>query len=131
VRYDDERLDDIVEAADKIAVRVSLGRERFNADEDVRLALLHLVQIVGEAAAGLSDELISAYPEVPWRLIIATRNRVVHGYFDIDLDVLWDVISLDITRAWLGRCARFESAEASATGDLQATTCPNTPGTRA
>jgi uncharacterized protein with HEPN domain len=42
---------------------------------DVRLALLHLVQIVAEAAAGLSDELISAYPEVPWRLIIATRNR--------------------------------------------------------
>jgi uncharacterized protein with HEPN domain len=44
-----------------------------------------LIQIIGEAAAGLSDELTTAHSEVPWRPIIATRNRVVHGYFEIDL----------------------------------------------
>lgn len=98
MRRDDERIADIVEACEKISARAALGREHFDADEDVRLALVHLVQVVGEAAAGLSDQLTSAHPETPWRQIIAMRNRVVHGYFDIDLDVLWDVVTLDAPR---------------------------------
>jgi hypothetical protein len=57
---------------------------------------VHLIQIIGEAAAGVSDDLTTTHPEVPWRQIIATRNRVVHGYFEVDLDILWDVAVRDV-----------------------------------
>jgi uncharacterized protein with HEPN domain len=96
VRRDAERLTDIIEAAEKIAARVGKGREVFDSDEDVQIVLVHLIQIIGEAAAGLSDDLTDAYPSVPWRQIIATRNRVVHGYFEVDLDILWDVAVRDV-----------------------------------
>ena len=57
---------------------------------------MHLIQVIGEAASGLSDELTSAHPKVPWRQIVAIRNRVVHGYFEVDLDILWDVATIDV-----------------------------------
>jgi uncharacterized protein with HEPN domain len=96
VRRDGERLADIIEAADKIAVRAAKGRAAFDGDEDTQIVLVHLIQVIGEAAAGLSDGFIAQHPEVPWRQIIATRNRVVHGYFEVDLDILWDVAMIDV-----------------------------------
>lgn len=98
MRRDGERLADIIEAAEKISVRVGKGRQVFDADEDIQIVLVHLIQVIGEAASGLSDEMISEYPEVPWRQIIAIRNRVVHGYFEVDLDILWDVAVIDVPR---------------------------------
>jgi uncharacterized protein with HEPN domain len=98
VRRDGERLADIIEAADKIAVRAAKGRAAFDGDEDTQIVLVHLIQVIGEAAAGLSDGFIAQHPEVPWRQIIATRNRVVHGYFEVDLDILWDVAMIDVPR---------------------------------
>ena len=50
--------------------------------------LVHLIQVIGKAATGLSNEIIAQHPGVPWRQIIATRNRTVHGYFEVDLDIL-------------------------------------------
>ena len=97
MRRDDERLADILEATEKIAVRAAKGRAAFDADEDTQIVLIHLIQVIGEAAAGLSDGFITQpHPEVPWRQIIATRNRVVHGYFEVDLDILWDVAVIDV-----------------------------------
>ena len=96
MRRDDERMADIMEAAEKIAVRAAKGRAAFDADEDTQIVLVHLIQVIGEAAAGLSDGFIAQHPEVPWRQIIATRNRVVHGYFEVDLDILWDVAIIDV-----------------------------------
>ncbi len=57
-----------------------------------------MIQVIGEAASGLSEELTSKHPDVPWRQIIAIRNRVVHGYFEVDLDILWDVALIDVPR---------------------------------
>lgn len=96
MRRDAERLADIIEAAEKITVRAARGRDAFDADEDTQIVLVHLIQIIGEAANGLSDALIAGHPEVPWRQIIAIRNRVVHGYFEVDLDILWDVAVGDV-----------------------------------
>lgn len=96
MRRDGERLADIIEAAEKISIRAGKGRQAFDADEDVQIVLVHLIQVIGEAASGLSDELTSAHPEVPWRQIVAIRNRVVHGYFEVDLDILWDVATIDV-----------------------------------
>ena len=98
MRRDAERLADVIEAAEKISVRVGKGRQAFDADEDVQIVLVHLIQVIGEAASGLSEELTSERQEVPWRQIVAIRNRVVHGYFDVDLDILWDVALVDVPR---------------------------------
>lgn len=95
MRRDDERLAGIVEATKMIAARTARGRAAFDADEDTQIVVLHLIQVIGELAAGLSNGFIAQHPEVPWRQIIATRSRVVHGYFEIDPDILWDVAVTD------------------------------------
>lgn len=89
MRSDRERLLDIIDAAERIAVRVQRGREAFEADEDTRFAMVHLLEILGEATSGLSTELRSRYRDVPWSVVIGMRNRIIHGYFDIDHDILW------------------------------------------
>jgi len=53
---------------------------RSETDEYIPLALVHLVQIIGEAGARLSDEVTDAHPEIPWRQVVGMRNRVVHGF---------------------------------------------------
>ncbi len=70
--------------------------QTFDADEDLQSVLVHLVQVIGEAAAGLSDEFTSQHSEIPWRQIVAVRNRVAHGYFEVDPDILWDVAKVDV-----------------------------------
>jgi hypothetical protein len=52
--------------------------------------VLHRIEIIGEAARGVGDKVRTAHPEVPWRVITDMRNRVSRGYFDIDLDVVWN-----------------------------------------
>ena len=70
--------------------------------EDVRnsrvlqLALFHLVEIMGEAASRVSIETRNRYPEIPWRGVIGMRNRIVHGYEVLDVDVLWDTLNEDV-----------------------------------
>ncbi len=93
-----ERLADILDAADRITDKAAEGRNLFDEDEYVQLALVHLVQIIGEAANRLSGNIIDAHPEVSWRQIVATRNRVVHGYFEVDLDILWTVVTVEIPK---------------------------------
>jgi uncharacterized protein with HEPN domain len=99
VRADLERLDDILEileAASKISERVQRGRDRFDADEDTRLSVIHLIEMIGEATSRLSAQLREKYPEVPWRGAIAMRNRVIHGYFDIDYDRVWEAAAFEV-----------------------------------
>jgi uncharacterized protein with HEPN domain len=60
--------------------------------------VLHWIEIIGEAARGVSDKVRDAHPEVPWRVITDMRNRVSHGYFDIDLDVVWNTVTRDLPK---------------------------------
>jgi uncharacterized protein with HEPN domain len=62
----------------------------------LELSLTRLVEIVGEAARRVSEAFREKYPSVPWRDISDTRNRLIHGYDVVDLDVLWDVIQNDL-----------------------------------
>ena len=59
-------------------------------------ALIKDIEIVGEAASRVSDETRAAFPDIPWAAIVATRNRLIHAYFDINLDVLWETIAVDL-----------------------------------
>jgi uncharacterized protein with HEPN domain len=94
---DDVRLGHLREAAEK-AVAFSQGRTRqdLETDEILRLALTKLVEIVGEAAKLITDETRKRYPDVSWGDAARMRDRLVHHYFDIDLDVLWSTISEDL-----------------------------------
>ncbi len=56
------------------------------------------MEIIGEAARGLTEELRQAHPEVPWRQMIAMRNVLIHGYFDIDVDLVWSVADNDLPK---------------------------------
>jgi uncharacterized protein with HEPN domain len=75
---------------------VARGRERFDADEDLQIVLTHLVQVIGEATSRISSELTDRYPLLPWRQVVGMRNRVVHDYFEIDLDILWVAVTTDV-----------------------------------
>ena len=66
----------------------SKSRSAFDGDENLRLALVHLIQTIGESARPLSSKFQKAHPEVPWKSIIGTRGKVVHDYLHVDYDVV-------------------------------------------
>ncbi len=84
------RLRHMLEAAQE-AVECAKGKSLsdLNKDRLRSLALVRLVEIVGEAASRVSEEGRGRLPRVPWEDIIGMRNRLVHAYFDIDMDIVW------------------------------------------
>jgi uncharacterized protein with HEPN domain len=86
-------LDHAQEAVDLLA-----GKEKaaLASDRVLQLALVRLVEIVGEAANRLTVEDQFRYPSIPWREIVGMRNRLAHGYNAIDLNVLWDTVQVDL-----------------------------------
>ena len=94
---DSVRLKHILDAASE-AVALCQGRRRKDLDTDrmLNLSLVRLLEIMGEAAAGISDELKEAHPNVPWHQMTAMRNRLILGYFDINLDVVWQTVNGDL-----------------------------------
>lgn len=84
--------------ASRQAIAFIQGRARKDLDGELQLtlALTRLVEIVGEAAKNVSDEERQRHPDVPWRAIAGTRDRLAHAYFDVDLDQLWRIVSGDL-----------------------------------
>ena len=76
------------------------GRNRNDLDNDqmLSLALVRLIEIIGEAANNISLSCQNNYTQIPWREMIGMRNRIVHAYFEVDLDVVWQVIIDDLPR---------------------------------
>ena len=93
------RLVDLIAAAEAVIRAVDgVPYERFAEDEDLRDAVLWRFTKLGEAASQLSAELRERHGEVLWRDPIAFRNRIVHGYFDVDDEIVYDAAVLDIPR---------------------------------
>ena len=65
----------------------------FMNDRKLSLSIVRLIEIVGEAANSISPSFRSEFDQVPWRDIIDMRNRLIHGYFDIDLDLVWITVT--------------------------------------
>lgn len=84
--------------AARTAVEATKGRKRkdLDTDEILRLALTHLVEIIGEAAKHVSTPTRDGAPEIPWRKITGARDVLIHAYFEVDLDTLWDIIQDDL-----------------------------------
>lgn len=89
------RIGHMIEAAEDALTFVQ-GRQRADLDQDrmLCLALTRAVEIVGEAAAQVSTAGHAEMPGVPWQQVVGMRNRLVHAYFDINLDILWDTVEL-------------------------------------
>lgn len=96
-RDDISRLRHILDAAQQ-ALRFTQGKERqaLDADDLLRLALVRLLEIIGEASRGISDELCARYPDVAWRQMAAMRNRLIHGYFEVNYDLVWETITTEL-----------------------------------
>lgn len=68
------------------------SRADLDTNRMLNLALVRLMEVVGEAATRIPQEFQSRYPQIPWRRITGLRNRLAHGYDTVDFDILWDII---------------------------------------
>jgi len=81
-----------------VAKTERITREDFDRDENLRLALAHLLQTIGEAARRVSRDLQAQHSEIPWAAIIGMRHKVVHDYMGIDEDVVWRTAREEVPR---------------------------------
>jgi len=84
-------------ATDK-AIKFTTGRTRTDLDQDemLALALVRLLEIIGEAARFVPIDIKDAHPEIHWREVAGTRDRLIHGCFAVDLDIVWSIIEKDL-----------------------------------
>ncbi len=79
---------------------VGFNKRRSRADLDsnemLAMATIHLIEVIGEASRSVSEAMREKYPEVPWEAISGTRNRLAHGYIDVDLDIIWTIVNKDL-----------------------------------
>lgn len=74
------------------------GRKRADLDTDraLNLQVVHLLEIVGEAAGGVTEDERSKHPGIPWARIVGLRNRLVHEYDAVDFDIVWKIVTEDV-----------------------------------
>jgi len=96
MRDDRERLLDIQEAIENVQKYAVRGKDAFRNDELIQTWILHHIQILGEAAAKLSDDFQERHSDIPWFKIIGMRNILVHDYFSIDIEAVWSVVENDL-----------------------------------
>jgi len=96
---DDAHLLDILKAA-RLALEFKgpEGKAEFLQDAKTQSAILHQLLIIGEAVKRISPEFRAAHPEVPWKLIAGTRDKLIHFYEGVDLDEVWKMVSVDLPR---------------------------------
>lgn len=89
------RLSDIVDSANKIESLVARGEERFRSEWQTHDLVVHHLEIMGEAAAALPREFRDRYRDVRWGALVGMRNHLIHGYSDIDYDIVWTAATVD------------------------------------
>jgi uncharacterized protein with HEPN domain len=90
-------VEDMTRFAEKVvAFSATLGRESFTRDTVHYDAILRNLELIGEAATHIPEPVRQAHPDIPWRMIIATRNRLIHAYLGLDDDTLWSIVSDDV-----------------------------------
>lgn len=96
-KNDSVRIRHILDAA-REAISFADNRRRTDLDTDrkLNLSLVRLLEIIGEAARGISEEFRQNHPDLPWNKMVGMRDRLIHGYFDVNLDVVWETITEDL-----------------------------------
>ena len=85
-------------AREAVAMTQGKARADLNSDRQLNLALVRLLEIVGEAAARVPVEEREKCPQIPWLDIVRLRNRLIHGYDSVDFDILWQIVQDDLPR---------------------------------
>ena len=94
---DTVRIRHVLDAA-REAVTFAEGRNRADLDNDrkLNLSLVRLLEVIGEGARAISPEFHKAHPELPWKKMVGMRDRLIHGYYDVNLDVVWETTTEDL-----------------------------------
>ena len=79
-----------------LEITVEKTHHQYESDEILKLALAHIIQVIGEAADHVCEDFKSSHPEIPWHEIIGMRHRIVHDYMNVDEDVVWAVVKNDL-----------------------------------
>jgi uncharacterized protein with HEPN domain len=96
-RRDSDFLGDIQEAARRLMAYTSgMTYEAFMADEKTQDAVIRNLEIMGEAAKNLSAELQAKYPILPWKSMAGVRDRLIHHYFGVNLDIVWEIVTIEL-----------------------------------
>lgn len=74
----------------------NLSKKEFTESKDIKDATIRRIEIIGEAAKNISKKLKNKHKEIEWKKIIGTRDRLIHAYFNVDLDITWEIIKKDI-----------------------------------
>ncbi|MDI6801354.1 MAG: DUF86 domain-containing protein [Thermodesulfovibrionales bacterium] len=91
-------LNDILESiADIREFTAGINREGFFNDKKTIKAVVRSLEVIGEAVSKLPDNIREMYPEIPWQETVAMRNRLIHEYFGVDLDIVWQTIEEDLS----------------------------------
>jgi uncharacterized protein with HEPN domain len=96
MRDPEERLRDMLEAIEYIERYAVQGREAFERDELIQNWMVRHLQIIGEAARALHQDVRERVSDVPWSKMIGMRHILVHNYFRIDTEIVWDVVERDL-----------------------------------
>jgi uncharacterized protein with HEPN domain len=90
-------LEDMLAAIRKVERYTSgMNQEQFRQDEKTIDAVVRNLEILGEAARQMSEDFAASHPEIPWRQVAGLRNRIVHDYFGLDLEIIWQVVRHDL-----------------------------------
>lgn len=96
-RSDDDSLHDIQEAIQRIESYIAgMDYSAFLADRKTQDAVIRNLEIMGEAARNLSPELRAQYPAIPWKNVVGARDRLIHAYFGVNLDVVWQIVETEL-----------------------------------
>jgi uncharacterized protein with HEPN domain len=87
-----ERLQDILEAIEQIELERAKGREAFNSTPLIQVWMVHHLMMIGEAVRGIDPAIRQRHPSVPWREIAGMRNVLVHDYFRVNLEIVWETV---------------------------------------
>ena len=90
-------IEDILDAMNKAEMLIEgIGYSQFESDFRTNFAVIRALEIIGEAAKRVPDEVRKQYPNIQWKAMAGMRDRIIHGYDNVDLQIVWDVVKRDI-----------------------------------
>lgn len=96
-RTDRDFIQDVLEASHRVAAYTAgMSYDTFLADTKTQDAVIRNLEIIGEAAKNLSDDLRHQHSEIPWKSLAAVRDKLIHHYFGVNLDIVWQIVTVEL-----------------------------------